>query len=42
MGNLNSEGVQQYVDFLTKLVLETAETDESVAYQLRFQVFDPC
>lgn len=28
MGNLNTEGVQQYVEFLTKLVLETAENDE--------------
>jgi len=28
MGNLNKDGVQQYIDFLTKLVLETAEADE--------------
>jgi len=28
MGNLNTEGVQQYIDFLMNLVLETAETDE--------------
>jgi DNA polymerase phi len=28
MGNLNTEGVQQYIDFLTKLILDPAETEE--------------